>query len=396
MNLSDLEECRAVAKKSEVVAQAIVHDIVREGLQPGDRLASEAEMMEQYDVGRGSLREALRVLELNGLVSLKPGPGGGPVVESVNPTVLGRMLTLYLHVSGATYRELVDARLALEPTCAALAATVSTSEERASLAKLGERAHDVDLNDDAAYRAMSNEFHGAVVAMSGNRILELLAQSMMEIFDAHIAASDARRAHPDGRAARARRGHRGDRRGRRRDGRSRDARAHGALRVGVRELAAGVARSNGEVGVSGGEVGPHPRSERPVEVGVSGTLDGKVAVVTGAGRMRSIGRPIAVELAKAGCDVVITGSGRPPESYPEDEQAVGWRDIQSVAEEIEAEGRRALALVNDVTDAGAVDALADRVMAEFGRVDIVVNNAGAAPGRTGSRWWTSTSTCGTT
>lgn len=107
--------------------------------------------------------------------------------ESVNPTVLGRMLTLYLHVSGATYRELVDARLALEPTCAALAATVSTREERDALAKLGEQAHAIDLNDDAAYRAMSNEFHGAVVAMSGNRILELLAQSMMEIFDAHIA-----------------------------------------------------------------------------------------------------------------------------------------------------------------------------------------------------------------
>lgn len=111
-----------------------------------------------------------------------------------------------------------------------------------------------------------------------------------------------------------------------------------------------------------------------------GVLDGKVAVVTGAGRMRSIGRPIAVELAKAGCDVVITGSGRPPESYPDDERAAGWRDIDSVAEEIEAEGRRALALVNDVTDPEAVDALADRVVGEFGRVDIVVNNAGAARG----------------
>ena len=111
-----------------------------------------------------------------------------------------------------------------------------------------------------------------------------------------------------------------------------------------------------------------------------GELEGKVAVVTGAGRMRSIGRPIAVELAKAGCDVVITGSGRPPESYPEDERAAGWRDIESVASEIEAEGRRALALVNDVTDADAVDALADRVVSEFGRVDIVVNNAGAARG----------------
>lgn len=109
-------------------------------------------------------------------------------------------------------------------------------------------------------------------------------------------------------------------------------------------------------------------------------LDGKVAVVTGAGRMRSIGRSIAVELARAGCDVVITGSGRSPATFPADEQAVGWRDIDSVAEEIASLGKRALAVVNDVTDPVAVEALADRVMAEFGRVDIVVNNAGAARG----------------
>jgi len=65
----------------------------------------------------------------------------------------------------------------------------------------------------------------------------------------------------------------------------------------------------------------------------------RVAVVTGAGRMRSIGRAIAVELARAGCDVAITGSGRPPETYPADEKAAGWRDIASVAEEIESLGR---------------------------------------------------------
>jgi len=58
-------------------------------------------------------------------------------------------------------------------------------------------------------------------------------------------------------------------------------------------------------------------------------FDGKVALVTGAGRMRSIGRPIAVELARAGCRVVLTGTGRDPTSYPEDEQRAGWRDIES-------------------------------------------------------------------
>ncbi|MFC4944247.1 SDR family NAD(P)-dependent oxidoreductase [Pseudonocardia sp. GCM10023141] len=109
-------------------------------------------------------------------------------------------------------------------------------------------------------------------------------------------------------------------------------------------------------------------------------FDGKVAVVTGAGRMRSIGRTVAVRLAEAGCDVVVTGTGRSPHTYPEDERAAGWRDVESVADEIRDSGRRALALVSDAADDAAVAGLADRVVDEFGRVDILVNNAGAARG----------------
>jgi NAD(P)-dependent dehydrogenase (short-subunit alcohol dehydrogenase family) len=109
-------------------------------------------------------------------------------------------------------------------------------------------------------------------------------------------------------------------------------------------------------------------------------LEGKVAVVTGAGRMRSIGRPIAVELARSGCDVVLTGTGRAPERYPDDEKAAGWRDIESVADEVRALGRRALPVVSDVSDPLAVERLAEQTFSELGRVDIVVNNAGAARG----------------
>ncbi|ANH37043.1 2-dehydro-3-deoxy-D-gluconate 5-dehydrogenase [Nocardioides dokdonensis FR1436] len=109
-------------------------------------------------------------------------------------------------------------------------------------------------------------------------------------------------------------------------------------------------------------------------------LDGKVAVVTGAGRMRSIGRAIAVELARAGCDVVITGTGRDPSGYPDDEQAAGWRDIDSVAEEVRALGRRALPVVCDVSDEVAVEDLLARTVDELGRVDVVVNNAAASRG----------------
>jgi NAD(P)-dependent dehydrogenase (short-subunit alcohol dehydrogenase family) len=109
-------------------------------------------------------------------------------------------------------------------------------------------------------------------------------------------------------------------------------------------------------------------------------LEGKVAVVSGAGRMRSIGRSIAVELARAGADVVLTGTGRSPDRYPPDERAAGWRDIESVADEIRALDRRALAVVSDVADAGDVDRLVNDVVERFGRVDVLVNNASAAKG----------------
>lgn len=109
-------------------------------------------------------------------------------------------------------------------------------------------------------------------------------------------------------------------------------------------------------------------------------LAGKVAVVTGAGRMRSIGRALAVELARAGCDVVVTGTGRRPEDRPADEIAAGWRDIESVADEVRRFGRRALPVVCDVADPDGVRRLLDLTLARLGRVDVVVNNAAASRG----------------
>ncbi len=112
-------------------------------------------------------------------------------------------------------------------------------------------------------------------------------------------------------------------------------------------------------------------------------LAGKVAVISGAGRIRSIGRSIAMELAREGCDLVLTGTGRTPDRYTDEERASGWRDIESVAEEARGLGVRALTAVLDVSDEAAVDELLDKVVAEFGGADILVNNAAAA--RAGDR-----------
>src|SRR4051812_29709410 len=109
-------------------------------------------------------------------------------------------------------------------------------------------------------------------------------------------------------------------------------------------------------------------------------LTDKVAIVTGAGRMRGIGRWIALEMARAGCDVVITGTGRSPDRYPDDEKAAGWKDIESVAEEVRAMGRRALPLVASVSSEADVERTLDEAIAGLGRVDFLVNNAASSRG----------------
>ena len=107
-------------------------------------------------------------------------------------------------------------------------------------------------------------------------------------------------------------------------------------------------------------------------------LKGKVAIVTGAGRLRGIGRAAAVALAKLGADVVITGTGRSPESFPEDEKNIGWKDIHSVADQIRDEGQKALPLISNVTSQKDVQKMVDDTMNEFGRIDILINNAAYA------------------
>ncbi len=109
-------------------------------------------------------------------------------------------------------------------------------------------------------------------------------------------------------------------------------------------------------------------------------LEGKIAIVTGAGRHNGIGRHIALALARQGADITVTGSGRPPETYPDDEKTMGWRDIDSLADEIRALGRKALPLVIDISKADQVQRLVDETRRELGHIDILVNNAAAARG----------------
>lgn len=102
-------------------------------------------------------------------------------------------------------------------------------------------------------------------------------------------------------------------------------------------------------------------------------LEGKVAIVTGASR--GVGRNMALELARAGADIVVAARTE----QVKDPKLPGT--IAEAAEEIQALGRRAIAVRTDVTDEESIEAMVRRTLEEFGRIDVLVNNAGImAPG----------------
>ena len=110
-------------------------------------------------------------------------------------------------------------------------------------------------------------------------------------------------------------------------------------------------------------------------------LNGKVAIVTGAGGRHGIGRAIATRLAREGADVVVTDIPQSLDAIRPEDRLEGWEGLPSVVREIEAEGRQALGLFSDVSDSGQVDEMVGEVLARFGHIDILVNNAGSRPGR---------------
>ncbi len=104
-------------------------------------------------------------------------------------------------------------------------------------------------------------------------------------------------------------------------------------------------------------------------------LDGKVALVTGAGGQHGLGRAIALRLAQEGADLVINDVVEKRLDSSE------WAGLPDLAREIEALGRRVLAVVADVSNAQQVDAMVQQGLDHFGTIDILVNNAGALAGR---------------
>ena len=140
-------------------------------------LESEADMLVTFGVSRGTLREALRLLESQGLVQLKPGPRGGPVVGVPDPAYLGKTISLFLRMMGATYDDLCECMILVAPRMTELAARNCDKEEaRVALAPWLKGEERVD---DAG-------FHRIVYGFSGNPVLAMFITAIESLLLEHM------------------------------------------------------------------------------------------------------------------------------------------------------------------------------------------------------------------
>lgn len=173
-------------RKPIVLAEAIAEGIVDARMRPGDRLPVEAAMVLQYGAGRASIREALRILEAEGIVETRVGASGGAFVASPRRESIARPLSVLMRMSDIGLREILDARLLVEPALAASAAVHRTTEQAT---QLQDAAAALELLDEGGeeWRRMNREFHTAIAEAAANRPLAVMWDVLSMIADGHDA-----------------------------------------------------------------------------------------------------------------------------------------------------------------------------------------------------------------
>lgn len=164
------------AKRALTLAQDIVRDIEAGAHVVGDRLAREDEMLARYDVARATLREALRFLELQGVIHLQLGRSGGPVVARPQTGDFANNLSLILQFMEADLRGLLELREAIAPNVAAYAAQRATTGD---LSALADCLKELERNEASSqFEELNRRFHDMLGWASGNPLFGLLTSAL--------------------------------------------------------------------------------------------------------------------------------------------------------------------------------------------------------------------------
>lgn len=162
-------------KVSLDIFDRIMADIVNKKFKPGDALPQEKRMAEQFGVSRQILREALRALEAIGMLEIKKGGGGGPVISEINREDLRKFLVNFFVFKDIPAKELFQVRKLIEPYLAAEAARNMTPSQIAELDKINQDCRRiVESGKSILGNPKEIQFHLKIAAASGNLLLEAL------------------------------------------------------------------------------------------------------------------------------------------------------------------------------------------------------------------------------
>ena len=144
--------------------------ILRQELKPGDLLGTEAELLAEHGVSRPTLREGLRILEAQGVVALRPGPGGGVTVGRPSIDTLAHALSVFLYLQNVPFGTVLKAREAVEPALASEAAAHGSDAEFDEMAQSIERMR--AASDQDGFVLENRTFHEIIARISRNKVLE--------------------------------------------------------------------------------------------------------------------------------------------------------------------------------------------------------------------------------
>ncbi|WP_216892633.1 FadR/GntR family transcriptional regulator [Nocardia alni] len=175
-----------IPKMAEVIAAELRSRILQGELEPGESLLSEAILMDQYEVSRPTLREALRLLEAQDLISVRRGSHRGPVVNLPDVGVAARAVAIQLQIRKTTLADVYRFRMLYEPPAARLAAMNATPES-VRLLRRGLDDEAAAIGDSAAYAAAAWQFHSVLMDLSGNTTMAVVTEGLQHISEQHSA-----------------------------------------------------------------------------------------------------------------------------------------------------------------------------------------------------------------